>query len=292
MGEPLSPNRVFDLPVDEPEPHPAYDFFAPEPLPGYVGNPNNNNGWLEADDYLLVELEAMVDEPMVVPAIEEVAEPVAEVEVEQVIAPIVDIEEDLAELFGDDDFEDDAFDGFDEEEVWEVNEEWLMAPTTPPSMLAVPPPSVYEVGGPSTTAAEGPSFPHSALGLPKVIQVSDAEVATGVTIGEIGPRVFAVEGQVHVIASQMVHAADRWEQVGAQVEQGEHTDELYFGIGEAAYNIREKTTRTLVEAEMVSPEVGNEKWRRFLLHSMYVALDVSTDGREEDFFPRNRIVVV
>ncbi|GJV57017.1 hypothetical protein Tco_1458022 [Tanacetum coccineum] len=42
-----------------------------------------------------------------------------------------------------------------------------------------------------------------------------------------------------------------------------------------------------VEAEMVSPEVGNEKWRRFLLHWMYVAFDVSTDGREEDFFPRN-----
>ncbi|GKE91624.1 hypothetical protein Tco_1572719, partial [Tanacetum coccineum] len=50
----------------------------------------------------------------------------------------------------------------------------------------------------------------------KVIQVSDAEVAAGVTIEEIGPRVFAIEGQVQVMASQMVHAADRWEQVGAQ----------------------------------------------------------------------------
>ncbi|GKG00776.1 hypothetical protein Tco_0302466, partial [Tanacetum coccineum] len=46
-----------------------------------------------------------VDEPMVVPAIEEVAEPVAEAEEEQVIAPVVDMEEDLAALFGDDDFE-------------------------------------------------------------------------------------------------------------------------------------------------------------------------------------------
>ncbi|GKG42239.1 hypothetical protein Tco_0476537, partial [Tanacetum coccineum] len=44
--------------------------------------------------------------------------------------------------------------------------------------------------------------------------VSDAEVATGVTIRKIGPRVFAVEGQVLVIASQMTHAADRWEQSG------------------------------------------------------------------------------
>ncbi|GKE04613.1 hypothetical protein Tco_1396631, partial [Tanacetum coccineum] len=116
MGAPLSPDRVFDFPEDEPEPHPAYDFFAPRPLPGYAGNQNNNNGWLEADDYLLGELEAMVDEPMDVPAIEEVVEPVAEAEKEQVIAPIVDIEEDLAALFRDDDFEDDASDGFDMEE--------------------------------------------------------------------------------------------------------------------------------------------------------------------------------
>ncbi|GKB91065.1 hypothetical protein Tco_0963337 [Tanacetum coccineum] len=120
----------------------------------------------------------MVDEQMVIPAIEEVAEPVAEAEEEQVIAPVVniaegqmnapvmDMEEDLAALFGDDDFEDDASDGFGEEEVWEVNEDWLMAPTKPPPMLAVPPPSVYEVGGPSTTVAKGPSFPHPASGLP------------------------------------------------------------------------------------------------------------------------------
>ncbi|GJX13248.1 hypothetical protein Tco_0205006 [Tanacetum coccineum] len=143
-------------------------------------------------------------------------------------------------MFDDDDFEDDASDGFDEEEVWEVNEEWLMAPTTPPLMLAVPPPSVYEVGGPSTAAAEGPSFPLPTPGLlippaviedlstrlgnleyghgqlvQRVIQVSDVKVGAGVSIREIGPRVFAVEGQVQVIAFQMVHAADRWEQVQA-----------------------------------------------------------------------------
>ncbi|GKA37330.1 hypothetical protein Tco_0723895 [Tanacetum coccineum] len=96
----------------------------------YAGNPNNNNGWLEADDYLLGELEAMMDEQMVVAAIEEVAKPVAEAEEEQVIAPavdmeeeqmdapVIDMEENLAVFFGDDDFEDDVSDGFDEEEVW------------------------------------------------------------------------------------------------------------------------------------------------------------------------------
>ncbi|GJW65317.1 hypothetical protein Tco_0117201 [Tanacetum coccineum] len=166
-------------------------------------------------------------------------------------------DEDIDMLFGDDDFEDDASEGFDEEEVWEVNEDWLMALVTPPLMPAVPPPSVYEVGGPSTVATEGPSFPLLAPGLPvppslvkKVIHVSDAEVAAGVTIREIGPRVFAIEGHVQVMASQMVHAADRFEQIGTQVEQAErythpaaayysfrdeqpreHTDAVYFGSG-------------------------------------------------------------
>ncbi|GKA80598.1 hypothetical protein Tco_0787290 [Tanacetum coccineum] len=233
IGKPLSPDRVFDFLVDELELHPAYDFFAPGPLPRYAGNPNNNNnGWLEADDYLLVELEVMADEPMVgpmvdeiteqmiVPVVEKVDEPMVAAK-EQMVAPVIDMEEDLIALFGaDDDFEDDDSEGFNEEEVWEVNEEWLMAPVTPPPMLAVQPPSVYEVGGPSTAAAEGPSFPFPAPGLliplvvienlstrlgnleyghgqllQKVIQVSDVEVEAGVTIGEIGPRVFAIKGQ-------------------------------------------------------------------------------------------------
>ncbi|GKB96900.1 hypothetical protein Tco_0983037 [Tanacetum coccineum] len=80
-------------------------------------------------------------------------------------------------------------------------------------MPVVPPPSRYEVGGPSITVAEGQSFTLLALGflvppsvivdlitrmgnlkyehrhlVKKVIQVSDAEVADGITIGEIGPR--------------------------------------------------------------------------------------------------------
>ncbi|GKE14193.1 hypothetical protein Tco_1421770, partial [Tanacetum coccineum] len=215
MGEPLSPDRVFDFPINEQEPHPAYDFFAPAPLPGYAGNPDNYNVWLKADDCLLGELEEMVDKHMVVPAIEEIN------------ALVMDIKEDLAALFGNDDLKDDASDGFGEEEVWEVNDDWLMAPTTPYPMLAVPPPSVYEVGGPSSTVAEGPSFPHLAPRLPvppfvikdlsiclgnleyghgqlekKVIQVSDAEVAHGVSIGEMGPKIFAVEGQALQIDMQ------------------------------------------------------------------------------------------
>ncbi|GJR31729.1 hypothetical protein Tco_1107961 [Tanacetum coccineum] len=128
MGEPLSPDRVFNFPIDELEPHPAYNFFAPGPLPGYAGNPNNNNGWLETDDYLPGELEAMADEPMVGPMVDEIAEQmivpavekVAELMViaeEQMVASVIDMEKDLIALCGDDDFENDASGGFDKEEV-------------------------------------------------------------------------------------------------------------------------------------------------------------------------------
>ncbi|GKB87704.1 hypothetical protein Tco_0959976 [Tanacetum coccineum] len=230
MGEPLSPDRVFDFPMDEQEPHPAYDFFAPGPLPGYAGNPNNNNGWIKADMPLLGGLGVVADEPMVGLLVDEIVERIVEAE-EQVIALVVDMDKDIAMMFGDDDFEDDDSEGFDEEEV----------------------------GGPSTAAAEGLSFPLPASGLlvppsviedlstclgnleyghrqlvTKVIQVSDVEVASGISIGEIGLRVFVVEGQVQVMASQMVHAADRFEQIGTQVEQGQQTatqrDEVITGL--------------------------------------------------------------
>ncbi|GJV41990.1 hypothetical protein Tco_1420430 [Tanacetum coccineum] len=171
--------------MDEPEPHPTYVFFAPGLLPGYAGNPNNNNnGWIEADVPLLGELGAVADEPMVGPLVDEIAKPIVEAE-EQVIAPVIDMEEDIAMLFGNGDFSDDDSEGFeDEEEVWEVNEEWLMAPITSPPMLVVPPPSTYEYG-------------HGQL-VKKVIQVSDVIVADGITIGEISPMVSVVEGQAAV----------------------------------------------------------------------------------------------
>nr|GFA33589.1 hypothetical protein [Tanacetum cinerariifolium] len=222
MGKPLSPDRVFDFHEDEPEPHPAYDFFAPRPLPRYVGNLNNNNRWIEADMPLLEELGAVADEPMVGPIADEIDAPVDKA-AKQVIALVVGMDEDIAMVFGDDDFEDDDV-GDDDSE------------------------GVKEVEGPSNMVAEGPSFPLPAPGLPipplviedlstrlgnleyghgqlvkKMIHVSDAEVAAGVSIGEIGPRVFSIEGQVQVMASQMVHAADRYEQVGAQVDQGQQT---------------------------------------------------------------------
>nr|GEZ13142.1 hypothetical protein [Tanacetum cinerariifolium] len=93
----------------------------------------------------------MVGEQIVVPAIKEVVEPIAEVDKEQVITLMadmeeeqmdvlmIDMEEDLAVLFGEnDDFENDS-EGVDEEEAWEVNEEWMMAPIKPPLVPVVQP---------------------------------------------------------------------------------------------------------------------------------------------------------
>ncbi|GJZ87696.1 hypothetical protein Tco_0659306 [Tanacetum coccineum] len=231
MGEPLSPDRVFDFPMDEPEPHLAYDFFAPGPLPKYAGNPNNNNGWIEADVPLLGELGAEADESMVGSLVGEIAKPIVEME-EQVIAPVIDMEEDIAMLFGDGYFSDDDSKGFEvEEEVWEVNEEWLMAPVTPPLMPVVPPPSTYEVGGPSTAAAEGQTFTLPAPRFPVPPSVIE-DLSTRMGNLEYGHG--KLVKKVQVMASQMVQAKDGLEQVGTQVEECQQAatqrDEVITGL--------------------------------------------------------------
>ncbi|GKC86393.1 hypothetical protein Tco_1142110 [Tanacetum coccineum] len=87
--------------------------------------------WMEQnadirDCVTVKELGAEADEPMVGSIVDEIPEPIVEME-EQVIALVIDIDEDIAMLFGDDDFSNDDSEGFEgEEEVWEVNEEWLM----------------------------------------------------------------------------------------------------------------------------------------------------------------------
>ncbi|GJT29297.1 hypothetical protein Tco_0909572 [Tanacetum coccineum] len=136
-------------------------------------------------------------------------------------------------------------------------------------MLAVQPSCVYEVGRPSTAAAERPSFPLPTPGIPvppsmiedlstrlgnlkyghghlvkKVIQVSDAEVAAGVTIREIGPRVFAIDGQI-----QALHAAVQ--QRDTQIQQLQTTVTEMSSRESTMMHIILETSRflTWVEAE-------------------------------------------
>nr|GFA66990.1 hypothetical protein [Tanacetum cinerariifolium] len=129
--------------------------------------------------------------------------------------------------------------------------EWLMAPVTPlRATMTVS--STYEVGGLSTSAIEGPSFPLPATGLPvpptviedlgtrlgnleyrhgvltrKMEEVSDAEVADSIAIGEIHPRVATVEEQVQVMESQIVQVVSRLEEIENRVQQVESRLDTY-----------------------------------------------------------------
>nr|GFA24794.1 hypothetical protein [Tanacetum cinerariifolium] len=133
------------------------------------------------------------------------------------------------------------------DDVWEDDVEWLMAPVTPPrATMTVS--STYKVGGPSTAVVEGPSSPLLAPGLsvpPTVIEdlstrlgnleyrhgvlmrkmeeVSDAEVADTITIGEIHPRVATMGEQVQVLKSQTRQVVSRLKEIEARVQQEEWT---------------------------------------------------------------------
>ncbi|GJX91512.1 hypothetical protein Tco_0344838 [Tanacetum coccineum] len=190
-------------------------------------------------------LGAELDEPLVDPVLDELAEPIVEVE-EQMVTLVMDMEEDLAMLFGDDDFSNDGLDDDeDDDDVWEMDEEWLMAPVTPPSMPVMPPPSTYEVGGSSTAAAEGHSltlltpevpvppsviedlctrignleYGHGQL-VKKVITVSDAEVADSIAIRDISSRVSTVEGQMQAATQRDEMIAGLSQQAPPQVIYG------------------------------------------------------------------------
>nr|GEU67287.1 retrovirus-related Pol polyprotein from transposon TNT 1-94 [Tanacetum cinerariifolium] len=202
------PNNNQNAPEEEPfmDQAPAdIDGFAPH----WFGEHflNINNGWIEWD----VPLGGEVDEPMVDPEVNE-------------------------EVMDDD---------------WDVEVEWLMAPVTPPR-ATVTVSSTYEVGGPSTAAIEGPSFPLPAPGLPvprtviedlgtrlgnleyrhgvltrKVEELSDAEVADHIAIGEIHPRVATVGEPIQVVKTQTVQMVNRLEDIETRVQQVESRLDTY-----------------------------------------------------------------
>nr|GEV08195.1 hypothetical protein [Tanacetum cinerariifolium] len=186
MGKLLSPDRVFNFPIDELELYPAYDFFVSGPVLDYAGEP----------------LGAEVDKPMVDLVIDEIAEPIVEVE-EQMVALARDMEGDLSMLFGDDNDSgnDDSEGPEDDEEVGgpstvaaEVHSLTLLAPR-----VLVPPSMIKDL----CTRMGNLVYGHGLL-VKKVITVSDAEVVDSIAIGEVGPRVSTMEDQMQVIASQMV----------------------------------------------------------------------------------------
>ncbi|GJX34312.1 hypothetical protein Tco_0245869 [Tanacetum coccineum] len=217
------------------------------------------------------------------------------------VAPVLDVEEDIAMLFGDEnDSSDDDLDN--DEEVWEMDDEWLMAPVTPTLVLGVPPPSTYEVGGPSTAAAKGYSFallpPGVIVPLPviedlytcignleyrhgelvkKMVKVSDTEVADSITIGEIGPIVYTVEGQVQVLASQMIQVVDRLEQVGTQVEQDQQAmtqrDETIAGLSQQVQTLQEAVQHRDMQIQQLQTLVSEMSSRESTLMQCILRLD-------------------
>ncbi|GJW80419.1 hypothetical protein Tco_0144394 [Tanacetum coccineum] len=248
-------------------------------------------------------LGAEVDEPLVDPVIDELAEPIVKVE-EQMVALVMDMEEDLAMLFGvEDDSSDDDFEGLEgDEEVWEMDEEWLMAPVTPPLMPVMPLPSTYEVGGSSTVAAEGHSLTLSAPGVlvpPSVIKdlctrmrnleyghgllvnkmmtVSDAEVADSIAIGEIRLRVYAIEGQVLVMASQMVQVVSRLEQVGTRMEQDQQDttqrDEVISELSQQVQTLQATVQHKDVQIQQLQTLVAEMSSRKGTLMQCILGLD-------------------
>ncbi|GJT04533.1 hypothetical protein Tco_0838995 [Tanacetum coccineum] len=102
--------------------------------------------------------------------------------------------------------------GFDEEvlddddDVWDEDDEWLMAPVMPlrATMTVL---STYEVGGPSTaTPMDNLEYRHGVL-TRKMEAVSDTEVANSIAIGEIHPRVTTMEEQVQTLQTAL-HGAE------------------------------------------------------------------------------------
>nr|GEY37698.1 hypothetical protein [Tanacetum cinerariifolium] len=123
--------------------------------------------------------------------------------------------------------------------------EWLMASVTlPRATMTVS--STYKIGGPSITVVERPSSPllEPRLSVPptvienlstrlgdleyrhrvlvrKMEDVSDAEVADSIAIGEIHPRMATVGEQVQVIGSQTGQIISRLKEIETRVQQVE-----------------------------------------------------------------------
>nr|GFB14233.1 hypothetical protein [Tanacetum cinerariifolium] len=106
-------------------------------------------------------------------------------------------DKDVDMLMDDNDEDDDDVDDRNKD-GWEVDDEWLMALVTPPSMHVVPPPSTFEVGEPFTAA---PGLPF-LVGRPLPEVVSSVAVHHEEIKGDIRPRVTTLDGQVGVLASQ------------------------------------------------------------------------------------------
>ncbi|GKB28955.1 putative reverse transcriptase domain-containing protein [Tanacetum coccineum] len=168
----------------------VFDFFAAEPVPELAEAPGNKNGWIEWD----VPLGGEMDEPMV--------------------DPRFDKEEDL-DMFMDDD-----------DDVWDEDDEWLMAPVTPPRGT-VTVPSTYEVGGPSTTTLVGNPLAIMAPGVAMQPQVIDDLC---IRIGNLEYRHGVLTRKIDEgMASQAVQVVSKLEEMETRVQQVKSRVDIHPG---------------------------------------------------------------
>ncbi|GKC57421.1 hypothetical protein Tco_1085019, partial [Tanacetum coccineum] len=234
-----SPDRVSDFPNGE-TPW-TYGGFAPGPPLGYTGNPSGSGGWLEADDLPIHAMRTTVaSEPVievVAPLVEEVREPVEPIVGDEDIEPLFsasdgEYDPDLHALDDDDIAIEVLLDESDMDDS-AMHVDPVLAPvvpsplmTMPHPLVAIPEPSVHEVGGSSTAAdVRLPSIVEKLdtrmddveirqdVLVTRVDTVRDAVMAIGAVVGEIGPRVIALEGHTQETLIHMVQDRD------AQIEQ-------------------------------------------------------------------------
>nr|GEX95376.1 hypothetical protein [Tanacetum cinerariifolium] len=106
-----------------------------------------------------------------------------------------------------------------DDDDWDDDAEWLMAPVTPPrATMTVS--SAYKVGGLSTRLGNL-EYRHGVL-MKKMEEVSDAEVADSITIGEIHPIVATMGEQVQVMKSQTRQVVSRLKEIEIIVQQVEN----------------------------------------------------------------------
>ncbi|GJU91621.1 hypothetical protein Tco_1304044, partial [Tanacetum coccineum] len=112
---------------------------------------------------------------------------------------------------------------------------------------------------------------------PLMLVVSDAEVADNIAIREIGPRVSTIEGQVQVMASQMVQVVGRLEQVGTQVEQGQQAatqgDETIEGLSQQVQTLQAAVQHKDVQIQQLKTMVSEMSSRESTLMQCILGMD-------------------
>ncbi|GKA04417.1 hypothetical protein Tco_0677198 [Tanacetum coccineum] len=174
MDVPPSPDRVFDFPVAEPKPHPAYDFFAPGSILRYDKAPDNMNRWIEEDGPLRADL----------------VEPVVDLVIDDMMAPMENPDKDVDMLMEEDD-EDGDDEGEDDKDGWEVGGPSIAAPR-PPFPVGRP---ILEVLNDGIAIGEIQPWVTTLEGRVEVLASQQEQAMT--KVGEVEGRVLEMQDKVN-----------------------------------------------------------------------------------------------